>query len=115
MENLMSVSGVNPSSYSGIQYLNIDRTENSKPEIEPAKMYKIGYDRVSKDTYDKYDTDRNNEISKEEEIKYKSEKSGEKSKDERVSESADAASAVAAPTGTSALMSNLGNNIDIFV
>jgi len=109
----MSVSGVSPSSYSGIQYSNIDRTENSKPEIEPAKMYKIGYDRVSKDTYDKYDTDRNNEISKEEEIKYKSEKSGEKSEDERVS--ADAASAVAASSGTSALMSNLGNNIDIFV
>lgn len=54
-------------------------------------------------------------INKKEENEYKAEKSGDKSEDERVSADAASASAIAAPTGTSALMSNLGNNIDIFV
>jgi hypothetical protein len=106
----MSVSGVNPSSYSGAPYLNINRTENSKPEIEPAKMYKIGYDRVSKDIYDKYDTDRNNEISKEEETKYKSEKSTQKSDSDKDVEKTEKEP----ESKKTSLLSNLGNTIDLF-
>ncbi len=102
----MSVSGVNQSSYSGISYPELKGKENSKPDVEPVKLYKISYDRVSKDVYDKYDIDGNNKISKEEEIKYKAEKSTENTETEKAPQPADA--------GKNTLMSNLGSNIDIF-
>ncbi|WP_303851630.1 hypothetical protein [Seleniivibrio woodruffii] len=101
----MSVSGVNPSSYSGIPHAGGNGNNGSGEKS--ATTYSIAYDRVSKDVYDKYDKDGDGRINAKEENDYKAEKSGGKSEDEKVSESADAES--------NALMSNLGNNIDIFV
>ncbi|MCD8552373.1 EF-hand domain-containing protein [Seleniivibrio sp.] len=106
----MSVSSVNPSVQSGAEYNGIKNRNNAQENPAPkssekdsssgsATSYSIGYDRVSKDVYDRYDTDGDGRINKKELDEYKAEKSGVKS--------------VNANSGNYAPLTNLGNNVDI--
>lgn len=109
----MSVSSVNPPVQSGAEYSGIPNRNNAQQNPAPkssekdsssgsATSYSIGYDRVSKDVYDKYDTDGDGRINKKEMDAYKTEKSGAKSESEK-----------APDAGNSVLLNNLGNNVDI--
>lgn len=103
----MNVSGVNPSSYLGSPHAggNEDKESGIK-----TTTYSIAYNRVSKDVYDKYDKDGDGRINKKEENEYKAEKSGAKTESEKASENKN----VSATSEISALLSGIGNNIDIF-
>lgn len=119
-EEDMSIAAVNPASYSDMAYSGVSIKGGSDTPSEPSSKaagsgndtgsftsYSIGYDRVSKEVYDKYDTDGDGKISKKELDAYQAEKSGAASETDESSETA-------AQSANSSFSGVLGTNIDIF-
>jgi len=119
----MSVSGVNSPSQSDPSYSirgmdsGDDKSGRKAKDSVPVTTYSIGYDRVSKQVYDRYDSNGDGRINNKEIETYQADKSGAGKKADDSSETSGQSAAspanMNAASASAYANSQLGNNIDL--